>query len=138
MSADQPPVTVNQCATCPWKVETVPDKDIPNGYHVDLHASLRCTIQSGLDSLFRSSRTAMACHYSKRGEEFVCAGWLHHQLGVGNNIGVRLMVATGKLPVPAVDGEQHESFEATLPSPKKKTRAPRQPRSAQKPRRKNP
>jgi len=105
---------IRQCATCPWKVTTVPDRDIPNGYHVNLHESLRRTIRSGLDSL-RSCGTAMACHYSKPGEEFACAGWLHNQLGVGNNIGVRLAMATGQLPVPKVDGDQHESFEDTLP-----------------------
>ena len=114
------PAVARQCATCPWKVGTVPDRDIPNGYHVELHESLRGTIQTGLGSLFRSCRTAMACHYSKRGEEFVCAGWLHHQLGVGNNISVRLAVASRQLPVPEVDGDQHESFEATLP--KKRSR----------------
>jgi hypothetical protein len=113
---------VRQCATCPWKVATVPDRDIPNGYSVELHESLRDTIQTGLDSLFRACRTAMACHYSKPGEEFACAGWLHNQLGVGNNIAVRLAVAIGRLPVPEVDGEQHESFEDTLPT---KHRAPK-------------
>ena len=116
MRADKcEPAIVRQCATCPWKVATVPDRDIPNGYSVELHESLRCTISSGLDSLFRTCRTAMACHYSKLGEEFACAGWLYNQLGTGNNIGVRLAVATGRMPVPEVEGEQHESFEATLP-----------------------
>ena len=86
-------------------------------------------IQSGLDSLFRSCKTAMACHYSKIGEEFPCAGWLHHQLGVGNNIAVRLAVATGRLPVPEVDGDQHDRFEDTLPKkPRKKVAAKRAPR----------
>jgi hypothetical protein len=56
----------------------------------------------------------MACHYSKPGEEFACAGWLANQLGSGNNIGVRLAVAQGHLPVPEIDGEQHERFEDTL------------------------
>jgi len=116
------PEVARQCATCPWKVATVPDRDIPNGYHVELHESLRGTIQSGLASLFRSCKTAMACHYSKPGEEFVCAGWLHNQLGVGNNISVRLAVATGQLPVPKVDGDQHECFEDTLPTKKQKSR----------------
>ena len=123
MSEDVPPAVARQCATCPWKVETVPDRDIPNGYCASMHASLRGTIQTGLDSLFRSSGTAMACHYSKVGEEFVCAGWLYNQLGVGNNISVRLAVATGRLPVPEVDGEQRESFEATLPK-KRRRRKP--------------
>ncbi len=114
--------TLRQCATCPWKVSTVPDRDIPN-YSVDLHKGLDRTIQSGLDSLFRSCKTAMACHYAKPGAEFVCAGWLHNQLGVGNNIAVRLAVVTGQLPVPKVDGDQHDRFEDTLPKKKAKKRA---------------
>jgi hypothetical protein len=116
--SDQEPTVVRQCPTCPWKVTTVPDRDIPNGYCAQMHEALRGTIQSGLDSLFRSGKTAMACHYSKIGEEFPCAGWLHHQIGAGNNIGVRLMVMTGKLPMPEVDGDQHETFEDTLPKKK--------------------
>ena len=114
------PVVMRQCATCPWKVTTVPDCDIPNGYRVDLHKSLRGTIQTGLDSLFGSCLKAMACHYSQPGEEFACAGWLHHQLGVGNNIGVRLAVATGRMPVPEVDGDQHQNFEDTLPKKRRR------------------
>jgi hypothetical protein len=57
----------------------------------------------------------MACHYSKDGDEFACAGWLHHQLGAGNSIDVRMRVLKGDLPVPVVDGPQHETFEGTLP-----------------------
>ena len=120
MSERAAPAVVRQCATCPWKIATVPDRDIPNGYSVDLHESLRGTIQTGLGSLFRSCRTAMGCHYSKPGEEFVCAGWLYNQLGVGNNISVRLSVASGRLPVPEIDGDQHESFEATLPKKRRR------------------
>jgi len=116
------PEVVRQCKSCPWKVATVPDRDIPNGYSVRLHESLRCSIRSGLDSLFGGPLRAMACHYSKPGKEFACAGWLHNQFGVGNNIGVRLAIATRKLPVPKVDGDQHESFEDTLPKKPKKTR----------------
>ena len=117
--------TVNQCKTCPWKVSTVPERDIPNGYCVELHESLRDTIQSGLESLF-CGEMAMSCHYSKPGEDFACAGWLHNQLGPGNNIAVRLAIATGQLPVPEVDGDQHETFDATLPK-KKTTKRGRKP-----------
>ena len=120
MSSDAAPQIIRQCATCPWKVTTVPDRDIPNGYHVELHESLRDTIQTGLESLFRTCKTAMACHYSKPGEEFACAGWLHNQLGPGNNISVRIEVATGRMPVPEVDGDQHERFEDTLPKKRRK------------------
>ena len=117
--------TVRQCLTCPWKVETVPDRDIPNGYSVELHEALSGTIQSGLTSLFRSCKTAMACHYAKHGEEFPCAGWLHNQLGIGNNIAVRLAVMHGQLPMPEVDGEQHERFEDTLPKKPKRAATPK-------------
>lgn len=58
----------------------------------------------------------MACHYSKPGEETFCAGWLHNQLGVGNNIGLRLQAIGGHVPVPVVDGVQHQRFEDTLPA----------------------
>ncbi len=122
MSEQLAPEIVRQCATCPWKITAVPDRDIPHGYRVDLHASLRRTIQSGLDSL-RSCGTSMACHYSKLGEEFACAGWLYNQLGVGNNIRVRLAVATGRMPVPEVNGDQHESFAATLPKKRRRRKS---------------
>lgn len=116
---------VRQCPTCPWRVSTVPDRDIPHGYRVEMHEALRNTIQEGLDSL-RRCKTAMACHHSKIGEEFPCAGWIHNQLGPGNNIAVRLAVIAGQLPVPKVDGDQHERFEDTLPSrPKRRAKRKR-------------
>ena len=104
---------VKQCATCPWRVDCVPTRDIPN-YRPEMHAALTNTIQSGLDSLFCAARHVMACHYSKPGEEFPCAGWLSNQIGAGNNIGLRLAVMTGQMPIPEVDGDQHECFEDTL------------------------
>ena len=108
------PRTVVQCKTCPWRVDCVPDEDIPY-YKVELHKGLACsTIASGLESL-RPGLKAMACHYSKRGTEIACAGWLHNQIGEGHNIGVRIAVSVGRLPVPRVDGEQHATFEDTLP-----------------------
>lgn len=113
--------TIVQCATCPWKVTTVPDCDIPNGYSTSLHQKLSCTIAKEV-SLRPGALRAMACHYSPIGKEHACAGWLHHQLGVGNNIAVRLGVMSGRLPVPNVDGDQHERFEDTLPKKSKKRR----------------
>jgi hypothetical protein len=70
-----------------------------------------------------SAMRMMACHYSKQAAEFPCAGWLANQLGPGNNIGVRLLVASGKLPVPEIDGDQHARYEDTLPcEPPKRAR----------------
>lgn len=113
-----------QCKSCPWRTDCVPDKDIPNGYSVALHKNLAKTIQSGLGSLFGGgdARHVMACHYSKPGEEFYCAGWLHNQIGPGNNLGVRLAVMTGQMPMPEVNGPQHERFEDTLPKPRRRRR----------------
>lgn len=111
--------TVVQCKSCPWRVDCEPMEDIPGGYSIDLHKKLRGTCSSGFESampvLNGGPLRIMACHYSKPGEEFACAGWLDNQIGPGNNIGVRLLVSMGKLPVPEVDGEQHETFEDTLP-----------------------
>ena len=108
-----------QCKTCPWRVDCVPDEDIPNGYREDLHRALACTIQSGEASL----RTAlsggpmhvMACHYSEPGTESYCAGWIENQIGPGNNIAVRLAVMRGTMPRPKCIGAQHETLNATLP-----------------------
>lgn len=111
---------VHQCKTCPWKVTTDPTAEIPN-YVPELARALTCTIaKSPMESLFPvigagAPMRMMACHYSKPGEEFPCAGWLEHQLGPGNNIAVRLLVAQGRLPVPVTEGEQHERYEDTLP-----------------------
>lgn len=58
----------------------------------------------------------MACHETKLGGELPCVGWLVHQLGPGNNIGLRLAVIHGRVDgnVQTV-GPQHETFEDTLP-----------------------
>ena len=127
--------TVVQCKSCPWRIDCVPDRDIPN-YVPALHEGLTNTIRSGIETLFETERHTMACHYSKPGEEFPCAGWLSNQLGSGNNIGVRMAVMTGSMPVPKIDGPQHERFEDTLcnssgRSATKKGSSTRSPRTGQ-------
>jgi hypothetical protein len=115
------PTVVKQCVSCPWRVDCVPDRDIPN-YNPELHVGLRAkTIRSGLESL-ASCSVQMACHYSKPGKQFACAGWIHNQVGSGNNISVRLAVAHGRLPIPEVVGDQHEAFDDTLPEPRRPQR----------------
>lgn len=105
---------LKQCKTCPWRVDCVPNRDIP-GYQPELARKLGETCRSGLDTLGQPQLCVMACHYSKSGEEFPCAGWLHNQLGPGNNLAVRLRVMAGDMPVPEVEGEQHKRYEDTLP-----------------------
>jgi len=113
MTDDDDYEKVTQCKSCPWRVDCQPMEDIPN-YIPDLHHKLDRTIKSGLETLGCKVMHVMACHYSKPGKEFPCAGWLHNQIGPGNNIGVRLRVMTKQMPVPVVDGKQYETFEETL------------------------
>ncbi len=111
------PAPRRQCKKCPWKTSTDPH-DIPNGYSEAQHEGLSCTIARPGD--FRGSARMMACHEYPPGAEKPCVGWLVHQLGPGNNIGLRLRAMTGAIDVNVETvGEQHERFEDTLP---KKTR----------------
>ncbi len=102
-----------QCKKCPWKVSTDP-YDIPDGYDVEKHKNLSCTIAKEGD--LRGSSSVMACHHSKPGEEEHCVGWLNNQLGVGNNIGLRIkMIYCNNASEIKVVGKQHRRFEDTLP-----------------------
>jgi hypothetical protein len=104
---------VKQCKTCPWRIGSTVDA-IPN-YARELHEKLTCTIaKPGDTSNIYGPTRIMGCHYSTDERQIACAGWLNHQLGVGNSIGVRLRVIQGSLPAPEVDGPQHERFEDTF------------------------
>jgi hypothetical protein len=115
-------VTRRQCEKCPWKKSTDP-RDIPGGYNEKLHEGLKNTIATP-GQLGAGSLRIMACHETRRGRELACVGWLVHQLGEGNNIGLRLAVVTGRIDgdVETV-GPQHARFEDTLPKPRRKKRA---------------
>lgn len=103
-----------QCKSCPWKVDVDP-YDIPNGYDVEKHKALECTIARPGEMRLGVSH-AMACHHSEVGNEQYCIGWLVNQLGVGNNIGLRLrMMQCENAKDIEVFGEQYERFEDTLP-----------------------
>lgn len=111
---------LKQCKTCPWRVDCEPERDIPR-YDLKLARELSCTIRSGAESMRGGdSQRAMACHYSEPGNEIYCAGWIANQIGPGNNLGLRLLVMRGLVPMPETDGPQHERFEDTLPKAKRK------------------
>jgi hypothetical protein len=97
-----------QCAKCPWRVDVNP-RDIPNGYSEEKHRALRDTIAND----FFGTGKVMACHETNNAH---CVGWLVNQLGPGNNIGlrIRIMSCENALAI-EVCGEQHETFEQTLP-----------------------
>ena len=108
-------VRTKQCAKCPWKVSTNPH-DIPYGYCEVKHANLKNTIaKEGEINL--GAINVMACHHSVGNDKMHCVGWLHNQLGVGNNIGLRIqMMRCENIRDLKIIGKQHERFENTLPS----------------------
>lgn len=102
---------VRQCVKCPWRVDVDPH-DIPNGYSEDKHRALENTIARPGNG-FLGPRSAMACHET---HDAHCIGWLVNQLGRGNNIGLRIrMISCTNARAIRLRGEQHETFEDTLP-----------------------
>lgn len=104
-----------QCAKCPWRVSTDPH-EIPNGYSVEKHRALKSTIAKPANPADIGQRELrmMACHET---HEDPCVGWLVHQLGPGNNLGLRLVALQGSLDCDVETvGEQHESLEDTFPT----------------------
>lgn len=102
-----------QCRKCPWQVSVDPHT-IPNGYDVAKHRALADTIAKpgDISSLGQPLRI-MACHEE---HEAHCIGWLMNQVGPGNNIALRLsMINCENASKLRLRGEQHETFEATLP-----------------------
>lgn len=108
-------MTRRQCSKCPWRVDVDPCT-IPRGYSAEKHRQLAGTIAQPSD-LLSSTLRIMACHNTPVGREQPCVGWLHNQLGVGNNLTLRLAVFVLKKISPDYElvGEQRERFEDTLP-----------------------
>lgn len=106
-----------QCGKCPWK-KSVNPHDIPDGYQVEKHKNLSCTIakEGDLSGIGKKEMHVMACHHSTEGSEEHCIGWVNNQLGVGNNIMLRMnMLKCENINEMKVYGPQHERFEDTLP-----------------------
>lgn len=103
---------MKQCKKCPWRVDVDPH-DIPDGYCETKHAALEKTIAREID--LSGNVNIMACHESPVGGETPCAGWLHNQIGVGNNIGARIWAMKNLTAPIKLVGEQHKYFEDTLP-----------------------
>jgi Family of unknown function (DUF6283) len=106
-----------QCKHCPWRKDACVDDIL--GYSPELHPKLEETIAQPMDwsGLYGNQLKIMACHESPVGDETACIGWLVNQLGPGNNILLRLAMRScperGEIETV---GEQHETFEDTLPT----------------------
>jgi len=108
------PSTRTQCKACPWKRSTNPARDIPAGYCAQKHAALRNAIATPENRGFTNPLRLMACHEAPINHEQPCVGWLHHQLGEGNNIALRLRNLRRPFGNLILDGPQCASFEETL------------------------
>lgn len=105
-----------QCKKCPWRKDVDP-RDIPNGFCVESHRSLEKGICRSGEVRINLPLHMMACHESPIGKERPCTGWLANQLGPGNNLALRMAVATGRIRPPGeLAGEQRERFEDLLPA----------------------
>jgi hypothetical protein len=103
-----------QCDKCPWRKDVDPH-DIPNGYSEDKHCDLKSTIAKpgDLRTLFAREQHVMACHETEKAH---CIGWLVNQVGRENNIGLRIkMLSCANRDKITTVGEQHKTFEDTLP-----------------------
>ena len=100
-----------QCQGCPWLKGSTTD-DIP-GYDPEKHKSLASTIAE--PGSIRLNESAMACHDSPDNDSRYCIGWLSHQMGAGNNIGMRVkMIGCSNASDIRLAGPQEENFEGTF------------------------
>ena len=103
-----------QCKACPWIKGSDPYA-IPRGYDVENHKALAGTIadpDNVLSTLGKPLRI-FGCHDE---HEAPCVGWLHNQLGDGNNIALRLALRNcSNVHKLRLRGEQHPTFNDTLP-----------------------
>lgn len=102
-----------QCAKCPWRKDVDP-REIPNGYSEEKHRALKSTTIASDPILSITQPThAMACHET---HDSHCLGWLMNQIGPGNNIGLRIRMAScDNADRIRLICEQHKSIEDTLP-----------------------
>jgi hypothetical protein len=97
------------CPVCPWR-KTARASDIPN-FRMDLAEGLAPTCTQDYDA------AVFACHHSRPGEEFACAGFL--AVHGRDNIRVRLAVCLGEIPVEALEPgedwpELHASYDEMM------------------------
>lgn len=103
-----------QCKYCPWKKDADLTK-IPN-YDPIQHQQLEKTIVAEQYEAIYKPIQAMACHCSTQKKQTFCVGWLHNQLGAGNNITLRLKMRNYQnISDLKISGEQYQTFNETLP-----------------------
>lgn len=103
------------CASCPWRRDAVAS-DIPN-FDMTLAERLAATCPDHRNVGPEFGAGIFACHQSKPGAEFACAGWL---ATVGHrHPGVRYEIHSGRLDPAALDPgegwpELHDNYQQVL------------------------
>lgn len=106
---------VKQCEGCPWK-KSVDINTIPNGYDYEAHDKLLALTKPNDISNLDKQQAVMACHHSNDNDNMFCIGYLYNQLGIGNNITLRIkMMSCENVKYIKVEGEQHEQFSDLVP-----------------------
>jgi hypothetical protein len=121
MAAEKPAPRM-QCKECPWRKGANP-RNIPGEYCEKKHEGLERTIAKPGDirDITTGGLRMMACHETVVGKELPCVGWLVHQIGIGQNLGLRLAALNGQVDMNVrTVGPQHERFEDTLPKKKRR------------------
>jgi hypothetical protein len=109
-----------QCVKCPWRKDVNPHT-IPDGYSLEKHVALRSTIADlNADPIKVLSDSeplkVMACHDNNTD---YCIGWLHNQLGRGNNIRLRIkMMNCDNAADIEIVSEQFDCFEDSIQNAK--------------------
>lgn len=102
-----------QCANCPWKKSTKhEDIDRREGFDVEYYKSVRDDFVSRPGFIGMSQdHDNMGCHKHPDEDDVPCIGWLAHEVGPGNNIGLRLWLTQfeNSWDIETV-GEQHKSI----------------------------
>jgi hypothetical protein len=83
------------CAECPWRRDTPPGQFPACRYEQLADTPGRPGAEAGLRA------PLFACHKTAEGREQACAGWL--AVTGRDHLGVRLAVATGRLPAEVLD-----------------------------------
>lgn len=104
-------VPAQACASCPWRKDRNAH-DIPN-FNLEMAENLAATCPDARGMGPNYDAAWFACHQSREGAEFPCAGWLA-SVGIAHP-GVRLALMSGRLDVvtltvPPNSPELHESY----------------------------
>lgn len=137
-------VPARPCKGCPWVIEN--DPAVIPGFDLDQAEALAgtCPDEQGMGPDFGAAM--MACHHSREGEDFACAGWL--AVAGDHHPAVRLERMRGQIPPEALAPRPgwpalHPDFASMIAhlrqmTPTRSSRADRAPGGARRRREKDP